>query len=156
MGQPGRRFSDLLFLFTFTFVTFGVPKGVMGEVGGEVEVEAQRVELDRASGEVLFIGGVVLRQGSLELRCGHLRAQVNPSGRLLSMVATGEVRVVARGHRATAGRANYDPSMGRITLSGGPSIQGGSGIVRGSSIIIDIRTGRVTIEEAHGVFRIGS
>ena len=130
---------------------------VLSEEGsGEVEVEAERVELDRDAGEILFIGGVLLRHGTVELRCGRLRARIDESGRLADIVATGEVRVRARGHRASAGTARYQPATGRITLSGGPMVQGESGVLRGRSIVIDIGTGRVTIEEAHGVFRVGS
>lgn len=138
-------------------IVFGCPGLVAGETASsDVEVEAQRVELDRDRGEALFVGGVVLRHGAFELRCERLRARVNDEGRLTSMEASGAVQVVARGLRATAGSARYDPAVGRVTLEGDPTVRRGSSELRGRSIVVEIHTGRVTIEEAHGVFRVGS
>lgn len=122
----------------------------------EVEVEAERVELDRERGEALFVGGVVLRHGALELRCERLRALVNDEGRLIAMEASGAVQVVARGLRATARSARYEPAAGLVTLGGDPTVRRGSSVLRGRSIVVEIHSGRVTIEEAHGVFRVGS
>lgn len=148
---------DPLRLIVVSIVAFCCPGLAAGESARtDVEVSAQRVELDRDRGEALFVGEVVLRHGGLELRCERLRARVNDEGGLIAMEASGAVQVVARGLRATAGSARYDPVAGRVTLSGDPSVRRGASELRGRSILVDIHTGRVTIEEAHGVFRVGS
>jgi lipopolysaccharide transport protein LptA len=132
-----------------------------GRVAAEqapIEVEAARVELDRERGEVLFTGGVLLRHGQVELRCDRMRARTDESGQLGEVEASGDVRLTVGGGgvelRATAGSARYDPATGRLVLGGSPRVRGPSGALSGRAITIDARTGRVTIEEAHGVFRL--
>lgn len=126
------------------------------EPAGPIEVEAARVELDRERGEVLFVGSVVLRHGQVELRCERMRARTGEGGRLVEVEAEGDVRLVVGGAelRAWAESARYDPGAGRLVLGGAPRVQGSGGTLRGRAITIDARTGRVTIEEAHGVFRL--
>jgi lipopolysaccharide transport protein LptA len=121
-----------------------------------IEVEAARVELDRERGEVLFVGAVVLRHGLVELRCERMRARTGEGGRLIEVEAEGDVQLVMGGAelRAWSGSARYDPVAGRLVLGGAPRVQGPSGTLSGRTITVDARTGRVTIEEAHGVFRL--
>ena len=119
----------------------------------EIEIEAEHVDIDREEGRAVFEGGVVLRHGSLQLRCAQLVAEVDDRGRLSRIDATGGVQLSAGDVSATAGRATYAPSTGVLTLSGQPRLRHPSGDLRGRVIVFRSREGRVSVEEARGVFR---
>jgi lipopolysaccharide export system protein LptA len=120
----------------------------------EVEVEARNVELDSAGGIALFEGDVLLRHGSIELRCQRLTAEVDQGGRLVRLEASGQVRLSAEGILASAGAATYQPSTGVVTLRGQPQVRHAAGTLRGRVITYHSREGRLSVEDAHGVFRL--
>ena len=121
----------------------------------ELEIDAERVELDRGSGRASFTGAVRLRHGELELRCDRLEAEVDGQGRLTAVVASGGVRLSAgNGVSATAGGVRYEPGSGRVVLTGSPSVRSASGTLTGRSVVIHLEDGRVAVEGARGVFRV--
>lgn len=135
------------------------PLAARGELGlggdrGEVEVEARSVELDQDAGTAVFEGDVRLRHGELELRCQRLTAEVDSEGSVSRIQATGEVRLAAGTVTATAGAAVYEPSTGIVTLRGGPVVHHSGGRLSGRVIVYRSRQGRLTVEEARGVFRL--
>ncbi len=130
------------------------PDALAEQAAAEVEIDAEIMEIDREAGEARFSGAVRLRHGELELCCDQLTARVSDEGRLQFITATGAVRITASGLRATAGSATYGPGAGRLSLRGTPSVRSSGGVLSGRVITIDVGTGRVVIEEAHGVFRL--
>ena len=129
-------------------------RSAAGQRSAELEVSADQVELERERRRAVFTGSVVLRHQELELRCDRLVAMVRDEGGLASVEATGRVRIEASGLSATAGAAQYRPEAGRLRLSGAPRVRSAAGELRGRSMVIDVSSGRVTIEGARGVFRI--
>lgn len=120
----------------------------------EIEVHARSVVVDNDEGQAVFEGEVRLRHGDLELRCERIVASVDNEGRLVGIEASGGVRLEARGVSAVAGTASYDPAAGVLTLRGQPQLRHASGVLRGRVIVYRARDGRVSVEEAHGVFRL--
>jgi lipopolysaccharide transport protein LptA len=121
---------------------------------GEIEIDARSVEIDRENGQAVFEGDVRLRHGDLVLRCQRLVAEVGDGQRLVAIEAAGGVGIEAGDVTATAGSASYDPSTGVLTLRGQPQLRHPSGLLRGRVIVVRVRDARVTVEEAHGVFRL--
>ena len=153
-----RSLRHNLALYGVLLGALALPNAALAETAGpessEIQVEAQRIEIDQEEGLAVFTGNVVLRHATLELRCERMTARVGEEGRLVSVEASGGVRIAASGLIATAGAVRYDPGAGRLILTGRPSVRNASGQLRGREIAIDVRSGRVSIREAQGVFRL--
>jgi lipopolysaccharide transport protein LptA len=121
---------------------------------GQIEVDAELVELDQERGEASFRGSVRLRHDSLRLSCDRLTARIDGDGRLSSIDAAGNVSIRAAGVEAQAGIASYSPSTRRLLLRSRPQVRSAAGVLRGRQIVVELATGRVSIEEVQGVFQI--
>lgn len=138
------------------FLILSSSREALCEEGSDVEVEATTVEFDQGEGRAVFQGQVILRHHSVEIRCNVLTAELDDQGSLVTILATGGVRIISGSIQATAGRAQYIPASGILVLHGQPSVQSSNGVLRGRLIRVDTRNGRVTIEEARGRFRLRS
>jgi lipopolysaccharide transport protein LptA len=124
------------------------------EAASEVEIVADRVEYDREAGRAEFQGGVQLRHGQVELECDRMVVEMGAEGRLVTVVASGHVRVRGRGFDASAGAARYEPAAGRVLLSDDPRVTASAGELRGRTIVVSLGDGRLSVERARGVFRV--
>ncbi len=75
-------------------------------------------------GLVTFHNNVHVIDANGELFSDVLVARMNPDGRTIKIAeATGNVRIAQQGHQAASQKAIYDPSKGKISLVGKPSLQ---------------------------------
>lgn len=116
-----------------------------------LDVAAERMELDQASGKVVFTGGVTATQGELTLKCARLTARMNDKG--LSDVQADEVTLITGTWTATAASARYDDRAGTVTLSGAPTVRRGRDVLVGARIVVWPETGKLVVERPRGTVR---
>jgi len=124
--------------------------GLGGDRSAPLELSAERLEVDQATGQAVFSGGVTVVQG--DLRLGAERVQVEYAAdaatgrnRIARLRAEGEVLLATPQDAAEAAMAVYDLDAGQITLSGDVVLTQGANALAGDRLVIDLasRTGRM-------------
>jgi lipopolysaccharide export system protein LptA len=112
-----------------------------------IEVTSDRLEFDRGTGLVVFLGSVEATQSDLTMRAPEIRVNFDTGatgggGRQVDTVeALGGV-VIERGpERAEAEAATYNLARGEVVMSSGVTFTQPSGVVRGGQMTLDLATG---------------
>ncbi len=129
-----------------------------------LDIEADSLDLDDQARVAIFRGDVVTRQGEVTMRSAEIKAYYTGSARLadvgggttsepassseLSRIdANGRVDVTtADGRKVTGDWAKYEAKANAITIGGDVELSQGTSVVRGKRLIIDMRTGKATID----------
>jgi lipopolysaccharide export system protein LptA len=115
-----------------------------------VDIRADRVELDQKTGRIRFTGQVVVKQKDLELRCEQLQARYEKGGKLVELVATGQVRVTSPQWTASADAAHYQRKKEVLELTGSPRVRRGSDWIEGARVAVHLNEKRLIVESARG------
>lgn len=140
-------------------VAFG---GLRHDASLPVEITADELTVDQASGSAVFAGNVVAGQGSLRLSAGNVRVeyaggQGDGTGRVDTLRATGGVTLVNGGEAAEASEAVYSVSAGEIVLSGDVLLTQGGNALSGEKLTIDLGTGSGRMEgRVKTIFQTGT
>lgn len=108
-------------------------------------IAAERVDYDRAGGEIVYTGSVTARQLERELAADSVTIELDAEQRARRMVATGGVRIVDRsqGRTVQGAEAVHDLAAETILVTGEPVIlaerEGTS--VRGRRLLYDLVAG---------------
>jgi lipopolysaccharide transport protein LptA len=116
-----------------------------------LDVRADHMTFDQASGRVVFKGEVQAKQGQLVLRCAVLTAKMGDAG--LTGIVAEQITLSTGPWSATAARARYDDAKGTVTLSGDPVVRRGKDVLRGDRVIIWTDTGRLVVERPRGTMQ---
>lgn len=130
--------------------------------GAPLDVEADSLDVDDTARLAIFRGDVVTKQGEVTMRSAEIRASYTGSARLadtageaggggstqLSRIdATGAVAVTtADGRKVTGNTARYEAKSNSIVVSGDVELSQAGTVVRGSRLVIDMATGKATID----------
>jgi lipopolysaccharide export system protein LptA len=116
-----------------------------------LDVAAERMELDQATGKIVFEGDVRATQGDVTLRCARLTARLVGEG--LADVQAESVTLTTGDWTATAGAARYDDAAGTVALTGSPTVRRGPDVLEGARIVVWPETGRMVVERPRGTVR---
>lgn len=123
--------------------------GVAYDSRQPVEVTADSLTIDQASGEAVFSGNVIVHQGDLRMAAGQVRVIYSDTGgrRAVDQVlATGGV-LVTRGADAAEGReARFDVDSALLTMMGEVLVTQGPTAVAGDRMVVNMRTGSGSVE----------
>lgn len=115
-----------------------------------VDVEADRIEVQDRQDRAVFSGNVHAKQGELAIDAARLRvAYRNAAGQNLEILridADGSVQVRSPSERAQGDYGIYDLQKRIITLIGGVSLERGDTVVRGQRLVMDLNSGRSTLD----------
>jgi lipopolysaccharide transport protein LptA/LPS export ABC transporter protein LptC len=129
-----------------------------------VDVEADSLDVDDNARVAIFRGDVVTKQGEVTMQASEIQAHYTGSARLadtttsaaqapeggaqLSRIdATGSVVVTsADGRKVTGSSAIFDTKSNSVVVSGDVELSQAGTVVRGSRLVIDMTTGRATID----------
>ena len=109
-----------------------------------LEVNADMLSVDQASGNAVFDGNVSVVQGALELTAGKLSIAYAENGNdagISRMEATGGVRLANAGDTVEASSAIYDLKSGVLEMVGGVVLKQGQTRISGDRFTVDLTTG---------------
>ncbi|MGY6697824.1 MAG: LptA/OstA family protein [Roseinatronobacter sp.] len=112
--------------------------------GLPVEVTADELQVNNATGETVFSGNAVLGQGDMRIAAQEIRIiyAASENGRIQRLEASGGVTFVTAEEAAEARSAVYEVAQGRVTMRGSVILTQGPNILSGDSLDVDIGTGQ--------------
>jgi len=112
-----------------------------------VEITADNLSIDQASGAAVFEGNVVFGQGDLRLSAGRVQViYSDASGDISRLSASGGVTFVTATEAAEAQTAQYNLDAGTLTLSGSVLLTQGASAISADSMSINLSTGAAQME----------
>jgi len=115
-----------------------------------VNVTSDRIELSDRENRAVFVGRVHAVQGDMTMDAGRMTVAYRKGAggdlEIQRIDASGGVTVVDPSERAKGSFGVYDIDRRLITLVGGVSLTRGTNVVNGARLVIDLTTGRSTVD----------
>jgi lipopolysaccharide export system protein LptA len=117
-----------------------------------VDVTADRIEVQDRANQAAFVGRVHVVQGDLVMDAGRMTvsyARAPSAGadpQIQRIDASGGVTVTDPSEKATGSFGIYDINRRLITLIGGVTLTRGGNTVRGARLVINLDTGRASVD----------
>ncbi|MDO5641410.1 MAG: lipopolysaccharide transport periplasmic protein LptA [Paracoccus sp. (in: a-proteobacteria)] len=121
-------------------VPFG---GVAAQADAPIEVSADEMVINQATGQTDLTGKVVIAQGEMRLSADRVSV-VYESGtqrRISGLDATGNVVLVQGADAAEAEHAVYDVASQLVTLTGNVLVTQGQNVMSGERIVVNLADG---------------
>ena len=114
--------------------------------GSALEVTADQLEVDQASGASVFSGNVLAVQGDLRITAGTVRLEYSPDAsgsgqRLQRLIADGGVTLVTPAEAIEAQSAVYSLARGQLEMSGDVLLVQGQNVLSGQRFVADLNAG---------------
>lgn len=125
-------------------VTFG---GMRADTSAPVEVTADSLRVDQATGQAVFTGNVLIGQGDMRLSAATVTVVYGDGGqqRIKTLDASGGVTLVSGGDAAEAGAAVYDIESGNVVLTGDAIVTRGDSVLAGDRIKVNLKDGTAAV-----------
>ncbi len=125
-------------------VTFG---GMRADTSAPVEVTADSLRVDQATGQAVFTGNVLIGQGDMRLSAATVTVVYGDGGqqRIKTLDASGGVTLVSGGDAAEAGAAVYDIESGNVVLTGDAIVTRGDSVLAGDRIEVNLKDGTAAV-----------
>ncbi len=122
-----------------TEVAFGT---IRQDTSAPVEVTADKLDVDQATGTAIFTGNVVIGQGEMRLSAARVRV-VYKSGQtgIESLEASGGVTLVSGPDAAEAQTADYDIDRGTIEMTGDVLLTQGPSALTADKMVVSLEGG---------------
>ncbi len=123
--------------------------GVSYDERQPIEVTADGLTVDQATGEAVFTGNVIVVQGDLRMSAGAVRVVYATAGGdqdVREVIATGGVLVTRGSDAAEGGSARFDVASSLLTLSGNVLVTQGPTAIAGDSMVVNMRTGNGSVD----------
>lgn len=113
-----------------------------------IEISADQLSVDQASGASVFTGNVVVGQGDVRLSAQDLRVEYGQNGTtsINRLIASGGVTLVTARDAAEADEAIYGVADGTIQMTGNVMLMQGDNVLSGQRLNINLNTGQGTID----------
>ena len=118
------------------------------DTSAPVDFDAARIEVQDRANRAILSGNVVVRQGPLTLNAERINvAYTTGNGTDIDRIdASGGVTVRSPSETARGQFAVYDINRRLITMAGDVTLLRGTNEVRGGRLVIDLTTGRATMD----------
>ena len=139
-------------------VAFG---GLKHDASQPVEITADELTVDQATGSAVFTGNVVAGQGEMRLSAGRVQVQYatengQATGRIDQLVATGNVTLVNGAEAAEAEKAIYSVGGSQIVMTGNVILTQGINALSGEKLTVDLTSGSGRMEgRVRTIFQTG-
>ncbi|MFT4012010.1 MAG: lipopolysaccharide transport periplasmic protein LptA [Paracoccus sp. (in: a-proteobacteria)] len=113
------------------------------DVGQPVEVTADSLQVNQATGLATFIGNVLIGQGEMRLAADRVTvtyAANNPQ-KISKLHAEGNVTLASGQDAAEAKAADYDVASGNVVLTGDVLLTQGASVLSGQSVTVNLASG---------------
>lgn len=143
--------SAAIFLLSTSFSPKAAEADSMIDVGkGDVQVQADRLEVDVTAGTALLTGQVVLVKGDLNVRCPKFELKFDSAPHLTWAKGSGGVVADVRGVHGEAPEIELDLANHTVELRGGVRLARGQGWIQADKATIDLSTGKVVATQVKG------
>ncbi len=131
--------------------------GISADPTAPVEVTADSLNVDQASGSAVFSGNVVIGQGDLRLAAPMVQVTyAEDSGDITRLQASGGVTFATATEAAEAEDADYDLASGMLTLTGDVLLTQGASALSADSMVVNLNDGTAQMTgRVSTVFRQG-
>jgi lipopolysaccharide export system protein LptA len=124
-------------------IAFG---GLKQDTSLPVEIEADQLAVDQATGIATFSGNVLIGQGEMRISAGKVLVEYasengNSAGKIARLVATGGVTMVNGGEAAEAQNAEYTIDSGKIVMTGNVILTQGQNALSSGRLVVDLKSG---------------
>lgn len=139
-------------------IAFG---GLKHDASLPVEITADELSVDQASGSAVFIGNVVAGQGEMRLSAARVQVEYatengQVTGRINQLIATGGVTLVNGAEAAEAQKAIYSVSGATIVMTGDVVLTQGVNALSAEKLTVDLKTGKGRMEgRVRTIFQTG-
>lgn len=139
-------------------VAFG---GLKHDASLPVEITADELTVDQATGRAVFIGNVVAGQGEMRLSASRVQVQYatengQATGRIDQLIATGSVTLVNGAEAAEAEKAVYSVKDAEIVMTGNVILTQGQNALSGEKLTVDLTNGSGRMSgRVRTIFRTG-
>jgi lipopolysaccharide export system protein LptA len=117
---------------------------------GDVSVQADKLEIDVATGSAILTGQVVLSKGDMAVRCPRVDLKFDSSPHLHWAKGSGGVVADVRGVHGEAPEVELDLKKQVLELRGGVRLSRGQGWIQADKATIELATARVTATQVKG------
>ena len=117
---------------------------------GDVNVQADKLELDVAAGGAVLTGQVVLSKGDMAVHCPRVDLKFDTSPHLNWAKGSGGVVADVRGVHGEAPEVELDLKKQILEMRGGVRLQRGQGWIQADKATIELATGKVTATQVKG------
>lgn len=121
-------------------VPFG---GTHADTDAPVEVSADNMVVNQATGQAELTGKVLIVQGDMRLAADKVVVNYDSQdkSRISSLDATGNVTLVQAGDAAESAHAVYEVATGLVTLTGEVLLTQGENVMSGDKIVVNLADG---------------
>lgn len=109
-----------------------------------VEVTADELSVDQATGKAVFDGNVLVVQGEVRMSAGQVTieyAEEGSTNAISRLLASGGVTFVTSSDAAEARDAVYSVANGTVTLTGDVLLTQGQNAIAGDTLVVDLSSG---------------
>lgn len=127
-----------------TSVAFGT---IQQDTSAPVEVTADELNVDQATGQAIFTGNVVIGQGDMRLSAARVLViyRQNQEG-IQKLEATGGVTLASGGDAAESQRADYDIDSGVIVMTGDVLMAQGQSALSADRMTVNLDDGTARMQ----------
>ena len=116
--------------------------GLRQDTGAPVEVTADALKVDNATGQATFDGNVVVVQGAMRMAAAKVTVDYGANGQGISRLhATGGVTLATSAEAAEASEATYEVATGALVMIGSVLLTQGGSTIAGERLEADLRAG---------------
>lgn len=117
---------------------------------GDVSVQADKLEVDVATGSAILTGQVVLSKGDMTVKCPRVDLKFDTSPHLNFAKGSGGVVADVRGVHGEAPEVELDLKKQVLELRGGVKLSRGQGWIEANKATIELATAKVTATQVKG------
>ncbi|MDE0968410.1 MAG: LptA/OstA family protein [Octadecabacter sp.] len=123
-----------------------------------VEITADSLSIDQATGTAIFIGSVIVGQGDLRLSAARVQVIYNDkSGDISRLSASGDVTFLTANEAAESSTAEYNLDTSTLVLRGDVLLTQGAGAISSDTMRVDLSDGSAQMEgHVRTIFNQGS
>ena len=125
-------------------IAFG---GLKQDTSLPVQVEADSLTVEQASGTAVFSGNVRVAQGDLKLAAARVQVEYAADGKAIERLhASGGVTMANASDAAEAKEAVYTIDSGNLVMTGDVLLTQGQSAIAGQKLVIDLKAGTGVME----------
>jgi lipopolysaccharide export system protein LptA len=117
---------------------------------GDVNLQADKLEVDVANGTAILTGKVVLQKGDMSVRCPRVDLKFDSNPQLRWAKGSGGVVADVRGVHGEAPEVELDLVKQILEMRGGVKLSRGQGWIQADKATIELATARVTATQVKG------